>query len=216
MSTLQTLERGLRAIELVAEQPGRLSVAQLASAMGIHRTIAYRIVRTLQEQRYIGMDVSSGLRLGAAIPVLFDAFSLSLPPNIQGVLDDLSRQTSATAAFVVNEGGECVAMRVAARGADTLQVLYRLGARHPLGVGASGIALATHQPTSSNEPETVRKARANGYAYSEGVLQEGATGIFAPLARTQSAIGVIAMRRLDLDATLPILRRAMADLGYPS
>ena len=45
---LQTLDRGIRALTLVAGHPSGLSVAEIAASLGVHRAIAYRLVATLE------------------------------------------------------------------------------------------------------------------------------------------------------------------------
>lgn len=207
MTTLQTLERGLATLDLVARSPG-LSVAQLAAALGVHRAIAYRLARTLQAQGYLRGEASEGLRLGAAIPRLWDAFVASLPPDAQSVLDELSRRTRATSALVTREGDECVALRVAARNEGPLQVAYRAGARHAVTQGAAGLALCCLDPPRSGELDAVTRARAQGYAMTRGVLQTGATGVFAPLPALRMAIGIVAMRDVEVADVLPALREA--------
>lgn len=42
----QTLSRGIRALEILAAADRPLSIAELAEALGVHRSIAYRILRT--------------------------------------------------------------------------------------------------------------------------------------------------------------------------
>lgn len=46
-NTLQTLDRGLKALEIVSEHSDGISIADLAERLDIHRAIAYRIVTTL-------------------------------------------------------------------------------------------------------------------------------------------------------------------------
>ena len=40
----QTLARGLNALQLVADAPAGLTVQQVADGIGVHRTIAYRLL----------------------------------------------------------------------------------------------------------------------------------------------------------------------------
>ena len=47
----QTLSRGLTALELIGSADAPLSVADLCAQLGIHRSMAYRLVKTL-EQRF--------------------------------------------------------------------------------------------------------------------------------------------------------------------
>ncbi|MDN5755801.1 MAG: helix-turn-helix domain-containing protein, partial [Micrococcaceae bacterium] len=46
-SPAQTLSRGLRALEIITDRPEPPTIAELADELGVHRSIAYRILRTL-------------------------------------------------------------------------------------------------------------------------------------------------------------------------
>ena len=49
----QTLARGLNALQLVADAPSGLTVQQVANGVGVHRTIAYRLLATLSQFRLV-------------------------------------------------------------------------------------------------------------------------------------------------------------------
>ncbi len=51
--TSQTLDRGLRVLEVVAESADGLTVTELAAALGIGRTVVYRLVVTLEQHAFI-------------------------------------------------------------------------------------------------------------------------------------------------------------------
>ncbi len=69
-NTLQTLDRGLQALELVSKSDKGLTVSQLASALDISRPIAYRLAKTLENHAYIYRGTSGYLRLGTAAVLL--------------------------------------------------------------------------------------------------------------------------------------------------
>ena len=51
-STVQTLDRGLQILNLLAANDVGLNVAELAAALELDRAIVYRLVRTLELQFY--------------------------------------------------------------------------------------------------------------------------------------------------------------------
>ena len=59
--TSQTLDRGLRVLEVVAESPDGLTVTELAAALGIGRTVVYRLVVTLEQHARRRLEVSDGI-----------------------------------------------------------------------------------------------------------------------------------------------------------
>ena len=67
---LQTLDRGLRALRVIADAPDGISVAELASSLGIARAIAYRIVSTLEDHSAVYRSASGRLHLGAGLLTL--------------------------------------------------------------------------------------------------------------------------------------------------
>lgn len=208
MKTLQTLERGLQALEVIAQQQGQLTVAKLALALDLNRTIAYRIVKTLQAQGYVEQDGRDGLSVGAKILHLYEQFEQKLPYNSQALLDQLSLQTNASTALVMADQAECVVVKTAAQNTAVLQVTYRLGTRHPMGLAAAGVAVMSTFAPQADDPIEVIEARRLGYAHSENVLQPGAIGLFVPLAHRHMAIGLVTMSALDVDAVLPLLQEA--------
>src|SRR5918997_736914 len=49
----QTLARGLSALELIAATPGGVTVQEIADRVGVHRTVAYRLLSTLVQFRLV-------------------------------------------------------------------------------------------------------------------------------------------------------------------
>ena len=49
----QTLARGLSALQAVASAPSGITAAEVADFVGVHRTIAYRLLSTLAQSRFI-------------------------------------------------------------------------------------------------------------------------------------------------------------------
>lgn len=204
-TTLQTLDRGLKALKIIAEHDGTVSVATLAETLDVHRAIAYRIVATLEGHELVVRGKEGGLRLGAGIALLAGHFQPQLQRVAQPLLEQLAHQTRATAFVSVTEGDEAVVILVAEPNEGLLRVGYRLGSRHPLSQGAAGIAILAGRPPRSNDSETLREARQQGYSMTRGQLQKGAVGVASPIvtrradAGMESCVGVVAMEDLDIE-----------------
>ena len=56
MSTLQTLDRGVRALVVIGSRPAGTTVAELAGELGIARAIAYRPEIILYDEPSTGLD----------------------------------------------------------------------------------------------------------------------------------------------------------------
>jgi DNA-binding IclR family transcriptional regulator len=207
MATLQTLDRGLRALSLVADAPHGLSPVEIAAALGVHKAIAYRLIATLEAHGMVARTPPGRIILGTA--------PLSLGANVQAQflnaalphLDAVAQQTGAAACIVLAQGDEAVVALVReAPGDDIMRLTYRLGVRHPLTRGATGIAILAGRPPAPGEPEAVARARADGYALTRGELQSGAVGVAAPVLTPEMprlglepAVGLAKLHELDID-----------------
>jgi DNA-binding IclR family transcriptional regulator len=217
-TTLQTLERGLTTLTIVARSSEGVTVAEIAKALGVHRAIAYRIVATLAAHRMLARSSGGRLFLGAAIPAIAEQFMPQFKALAGPFLRELARSTQATAFVTLAEGGDCVAVMVEESDAQMLRVGYRLGSRHPLNQGAAGIAILAGRQARPDDPAEVQEARAKGYSITFGQLQTGAVGVAAPLSRDgmnvgpEMSIGVVAMADLDVDRAIARLWEAKAAL----
>ncbi|AIA76720.1 IclR family transcriptional regulator [Vreelandella sp. 21] len=207
-STLQTLDRGLLALKIVSEHNEGISIAKLAEELEVHRTIAYRIVATLESHALLTRTQGGTLRLGAGITLLASRFEPQLHTVALPLLKTLAKATRATAFISLAQGEECMVTLVAEPEEGMLRVGYRVGSRHPLTQGAAGIAiLAGRAPKEEDSPE-VKQARADGYSLTRGQLQRGAVGVATHIPTTQSrsgmeaCVGVVAMDDLDSERAI--------------
>lgn len=213
METLQTLERGLLALEKIAQKNGQLNVAQLAEELKINRTIAYRIVRTLSQMHYIKQNEQQALELSSKVLNFSQCFEKTIPINSQRILDELSLHTHASAALVIAEGTDCVVIKSSQTYQPILQVKYQIGSRHPIGIAATGKVIAATYPPHIDDAEDIQIVRQQGYAYSKDVLQMGAAGLFIPLPHRHMAVGIVKLGDIELDQVLPILKQAVQALN---
>lgn len=213
METLQTLERGLSALEIIAQQHAQLTVAQLAEQLKINRTIAYRITRTLTVMGYIKTNENQCLELTSKISSLNYYFEKTIPFATQQVLNLLAKETRSSASLVMAEGTDCVVVKTAAANSNQLQINYQLGSRLAIGHAASGLAIAATFPAMPNDSEELKEVRALGYAYSAGIFQKDAIGIFMPLPGRHMAIGIVHLGDIDKDDILNKLHQAIESLG---
>lgn len=222
VTTLQTLDRGLRALDFIAHSPSGVSVVAIADHLGVHRAIAYRIVATLEAHHLVRRTPDARVRLGAGAAALSRRFAPHLLEVAQPVLRGLVIETGATAFLSVPEGGECVVVMVAEdeRRRHGLRVSYQEGTRHPIHRGAPGIAiLAVRAPRPDDSPD-VLEARRLGYSVTRGQLQAGAVGVsvgftcprsLAPVV-PEASVGVVALGDLDVGAAATASRHAATEL----
>lgn len=216
MSTLQTLDRGLRALDIVAQSPAGISVADLAKELDAHRAICYRIVATLEAHALVTRTGDGRIRLGVGTAVLASRFEPQFARDVQPLLRELANETRATAFVSVAQADECVVVMVAEPEGTLLQVGYRVGSRHPLDQGAAGLAILAMRPEQPRDSDAVRLARAEGYSLTRGQIEHGAVGIAAGIALPaelaataglERSVGVVAIDGLDTDRAAAAVKR---------
>ncbi len=198
-SVLQTLDRGLAALTFVSESAEGVSTAALSARLGVHRAIAHRLVATLEAHRLVTRGQDGLLRLGTGLMELASRYEPQLRVRAEPMLRALAVEVHAAAFLAVAQGEECVAIVVAEPPDAVLRISYRVGSRHPLSVGAAGIAILAGRPPSESDPETVKAARRNGYSVTRGELQKGAVGVASPIRGMPASIGLVALDDLDLN-----------------
>lgn len=211
MSTLQTLSRGIRVLELISRSKAGLQIAEIAAALDVHRAIAYRLVATLEEHLLVTRNADGRIFIGGGIVALSERYQPQLRAAAMPVLRSLADESGGTAFLCIAQGDECVAIEVAEPETPFLKVSYRVGSRHPVTKGAAGLAIAMQRPPAKTDSQDLQTARRDGFALTHGQLQEGAIGVAAPLHHsglsTQACIGVVAMHALDTDrATAAVLQ----------
>lgn len=214
----RTLEKGVRVLEVLANHPDGLGVVELAKAVGVHRTVAYRLLGTLRSHRLVAQTPDGRYRSGAGLLTLSAATHHDLRQAAQPHLTRLADALGATAFLTVCEVDEAVSTCVVEPHHAGLRVTYRVGLRHPLTVSAAGLAiLAGRAPTNGERPEVTR-GRELGYLVTAGELECGAWGLATPLPgsrwRTEASIGVVALAELHEARTAVAVNataRAIAD-----
>ena len=177
----QTLERGLRVLRLLAASPDGLTATEVAHAQGVHRSVAYRLLKTLVRQRFAARDAHARYRVGADLVVLAEQVRPRLREVAEEPLRRLADALDATACLVVPDGEEAVAVSVVEPSSHRARVSYRIGNRDPLDRGAGGIAVLAAGPAVDGEPDRVRQARRRGYATTSGEVVPGTYAVSAPV-----------------------------------
>ncbi|MBM9458648.1 helix-turn-helix domain-containing protein [Nocardioides sp. zg-536] len=177
----QTLARGLRALESIAVAPDGLSILELAEMLGVHRSIASRLLATLAEFRMVIRGADGRYRVGSGLAALASGIHSTLRVAAEPVLRELAESLGATIALLVAEGEEAVALSVVAPAQTTYHLSFRAGGRHPLDRAAGGVALLAGMPPRPGEPARVAEARERGYALTFAEVEPGAYGVGVPI-----------------------------------
>ncbi|GII25035.1 IclR family transcriptional regulator [Planosporangium mesophilum] len=177
----QTLDRGLRVLEVLAAADRPMSIVDLTRSIGVHRSIVYRMVRTLEEHRLVARTGDGLYELGLGLPALARSVNSALQSAALAALSDLADDVGMTAFIVVPEGDDVVTLLSVEPRRANVHVAYRPGNRHPVTRGAPGIAVLAGRPPQPDDPARVTAARAAGWAYSYSEVLSGMRSVAAPV-----------------------------------
>lgn len=185
----QTLSRGIRALEILAEAREPLTIAQLAAELGLHRSIAYRILRTLEDHRLVLRDDRGLLQLGPRMAALARGVQRDLQAAVLPELTAAARDLGMTTFLVVLDQAECVTLASVEPPPGPATIAQRPGTRHSIMVGAPGIAIqgtltdaewAACADGEPRRPEATTAVR-RGYATSRNEVVRGLSSVAVPL-----------------------------------
>ncbi|SNS23725.1 transcriptional regulator, IclR family [Geodermatophilus saharensis] len=207
----QTLDRGLRILEHLATAAAPQPVAEVAAAVGLHRSIAYRLLRTLEDHQLVERDTAGRYRLGLGMAALARGVRTDLQAAALPRLDALAAELGMTAFLVVRAGDEAVTVVSVEPHDTTAHVAYRPGTRHPVDRGAPGLALLLPQPPSPGDRAELVEARRLGWASSYGEVIPGLRSVAAPvLGPDGGARAAIAVVHVDDGADTDRVGRTVA------
>jgi IclR family transcriptional regulator, KDG regulon repressor len=201
----KTLERGLQALNALAESPDEFGPRELARRLSITRSAAQRILNSLTAFGFAQQSASSRLyRLGYAIRNLAATIETKdeLLEAARDPMNRLSEAAGETVCLHVRDDGWRVSIMQI--GCDNeLRYNVKIGVRYPLNAGAAGRILLAYLPldearelskrmewkqwtseTARNWKEFERwmmDAKRSGFAVSRGESTPGVCGIAAPV-----------------------------------
>ncbi|MFV0433722.1 MAG: IclR family transcriptional regulator [Leucobacter sp.] len=217
----QTLSRGLHALELLADADGPLTIAALAEGLGVHRSNAYRILRTLEEHRFVTRDSAGRIRLGPKLTVLARGVAPALHMAAQPAVTELAYELGMTAFVTVLDVDDVVTLVTVEPSNVAATIARNPGVRHPVDRGAPARAIessltAAERTAFLGDPELSPEARAalrDGYALSRAEVIDGVTSIAVPLRiadEPPAAVAVVHFNVPDsIDDVVAALHRAV-------
>jgi len=207
----QTVSRAMQVLRLVAcGQELGVRLTDIVQMSGLNRPTVHRILKTLQAEGAVEQDpLSLKYRIGPEMVLLGIARTRRFPLlSVAGTgLAQLAQRVGDTAFISIRHGLDsiCIGRHT---GHYPIQVLsIDVGARRPLGVGVSGVALLSCSPpeevqaiVDANEvrlafhglaPESllqrVNEARATGYAYTAAGVMPHTRAVAVPVLTKSGA-----------------------------
>ncbi len=177
----QTLDRGLRLLDVLANEPDGLSVTELAAELDTHRAGTYRLLGPARRPPSRRPRRTGRYTLGLGLLELASSVRSRLQEVAVPELRLLADELQATTALTIRDGDEAVVAAVVQPSGTAMHVAYRPGLRHRVDRAAPGLAILAGAPALPGERPEVELARERGWALTTGELLPGATGVAAPI-----------------------------------
>ncbi|SEC06284.1 IclR family transcriptional regulator [Microbacterium hydrocarbonoxydans] len=197
----QTLSRGIRILEVLADARVPLTIDEIAARLEVHRSVAYRLLRTLEDHRLVGRDASGSVTLGARMAALAAGVAHDLQAEALPELTAIANELGMTCFLGVLDGDDCITLASIEPRHAIASVAQRPGARHPVTVGAPGKAILaqlrpSEWPTGIEQTlrDEVERARTRGYATSHDEVIPTVQSVAVPLVlrgQRPAAIAVV-------------------------
>jgi DNA-binding IclR family transcriptional regulator len=174
-------------LEIVAESTIPPSIAGLAASLGVHRSIAYRILRTLEDHGLVSRDAGGGVQLAPRMAALARSVSRDLQAAALPALTAAANDLGMTAFLAVLDHDEVVTLVSVEPSHEHASVAQRPGSRHPLLLGAPGLAIqsilsAAQWRTLGESPrDEVGVVIARRFATSHDEVIKGLSSVAVPL-----------------------------------
>jgi len=197
----QTLSRGIRLLEILAAAGRAMSIDELAEALGVHRSVAYRLLRTLEDHGLIARDPAGRLVLGAGLAALAAGVDRDLQAAALPELKAVANELGMTCLLAVRLDGDEAVTLTSAAPEQSVAVAYRPGHRHPLTRGGPGKAILLELPQDT-WPDDLRDeltaSRARGYAVSHDEVVPSLRSVAVPLIAPGQPAASIAVIHVSL------------------
>jgi len=220
----QAIRRAVDILRAVAHiQRMGATLSRVALATGLSTSTAFRILRSLSEERLLRYDPMGRCYYVGALAYELGLAALAeeqVQAGWRNVVDQIARETNLTTYLMARSDKDAVCL-LCAQGSTALRAVpMDVGQRLPLGVGAGSLAiLATLEdeeiaeilisqrarlelyPGGKARPERILErvevTRQQGFAFSDGIVASGSTGIGVAImphdGLTQLAISVSAV-----------------------
>lgn len=200
----QAIRRAMDVIRAVAQfQRSGASLSRVASAVGLNQSTAFRILRSLVEERMLYFDESDrSYHLGLL------TFELGLAAqgrsqvqnHWRGVIEQIAQRTRLTTYLMARSDNEAVCL-LCVQGATMIRAMpMEVGQRLPLGIGAGSLAILASlendeleqvlhaqggqremfpggQQDRSALDARIEQSRRDGYSLSSGTVAPGIAGL---------------------------------------
>jgi DNA-binding IclR family transcriptional regulator len=210
-----TADRALTILGLFGDNRLRIQAAEVAQALGVARSTAYRYLQTLVAASFLEEAPGGGYRLGVRVIELsrlamrsYDLSDTALP-----VMQALAQELDDTILLTKFVDGAAVCLERSESPTQRLRLSYERGSRMPIHAGASALTLLawlpeqqaraalTREPLTRFTAKTVTDVeaimarladiRSLGYCVGHAEVDPGVTGVAAPVFDGDGAVAAV-------------------------
>lgn len=205
----QTLSRGIRLLEILAAAERNLTIDELAAELGVHRSVAYRLLRTLEDHGLVARDSAGRVTLGTGLAALASGVARDLQQVALPELTDVANELGMTCLLAVQVDADEAATLVSAAPRQSMAVVsYRPGHRHPITRGGPGKAILSSLPehawpdaATDALRDEIAVTRRRGYAVSHDEVVPSLRSVAVPLALPGQPAASIAVIHVSFSRT---------------
>lgn len=190
---IQVIARAAKILNALGENPGGMSLGEIAHAVDLPRSTVQRIVAALDSERLVRSSGAGGLRLGPALLKLISSVHTDAVELMRPWLEHLSEVTNETVSLARASGTQLAIVHYVVASRE-LRVVPRMGLNLPLYSTSGGRALLALERDEDIEllvgaawkeltdqtvktlPELmqrVEEVRSSGISYDRGETLEG-------------------------------------------
>ncbi len=229
-SLVPAVEQASRILIALAQAPGgKMTLTEICTAVGIHKSKGYSILNTLQHFAFVQRSAQGKTySLGPGLLFLSSKIlgNMDLREAVAPVLQELARQTNSTA-FLGLVSDDHVFVVAKDEGTQDIGVTIRLGHRFPMAWGAHGKAIMAFLPDIEREKvlsdeklyfhgnrakfdpdrlnQEIAECRKTGFAMDVGDMKGGvaavASPVFGPSGKLIGSLAVVGTFSKDLAET---------------
>lgn len=205
----QTLSRGLTALELIGAADAPMTVAELCTGLGIHRSMAYRLVKTLEQHGFVERESAGGLVLGTKLSTLARGVAKSLQTAAGPELFTIAEKLQMTAMLVTYDGESAVTLSTAEPQKAGTTVARKPGSRHAIDRGAPGKVLRSQVDPVAHPPKS--------FEFSQDEVLPGVAAVAVPLVIAGNQPAALAVlyfpHAVDIDHIAAVLSASAARIS---
>jgi len=230
-AAVASVARALRVLKAFADHPGGIALTRLSAELGYGKASLSKIMSTLEREGFVRRDGAGHFHLTWRLLAL--AFGHAQRVGISGVcmpvLQSLADETDELVQLAVIEADHVLFVAKAEGPGHSLRLLPLVGVVAPTHATASGkvwlaslpddraldvmrrqgLARVTSRTITSRARllAELRSVRRDGYAITDGELDEGGRAIAAPIIHRGRVVGAIAVSGPSSRLPLPRLKR---------